>query len=380
MNRNLLLASVAAMAAMAATTIGAPLTAHADGHDNGPNFTFGASVSYGYDFNDPMSGATNASQNVNTYSSQEQDESFNIDMLQLGLSGDRGALSYEGTLVFGDLAAMAGDSRDGDIGLQTLSATWDLGPAAVTAGRFATPIGYEVLAPWGNANISRSRGWLVQPINHDGLTVSGTADVFDFMIGVANNFTVADNSTAGAGGNDNDDEKAILGSFGTTIGEDHSLYVSGLFTQEGDSTDIWLVNAIMAGMIGFGDIDIDYALEGTVRNDDDEATSTELRMWNVALYGGTDVGPGGVDVRVDFTEDEGLVPGVSGILSGLPGASDYQAVSVTVTGSLPLTPGVDVRLEYRFDTANEDIFGDDDSMSDSTNSLQAQVVWHPGAE
>ena len=42
------------------------------------------------------------------------------------------------------------------------------------AANFYTPIGYEVLEPWGNANISRSYSWsLLQPINHDGAFVSG---------------------------------------------------------------------------------------------------------------------------------------------------------------------------------------------------------------
>jgi hypothetical protein len=371
MKRKVLLAAVAAL------LIGLPQGALADG----PDFTIGASASYGYDFNDPDTdgGGPDSSQNVATYSSQEQAESINIDMVQLGMSGDRGALSYAATVSLGDLAALGGDSADGDVALQTMSVTWDTGDMAITAGRFGTPIGYEVLEPWGNANISRSRAWQSQPVNHDGLTLSGTADVVDWMIGVANSFTVSDFSTAGAGGNDNDDEKAIIGSVGLTARGGHDLYLSGIFTEEGDDTDIWMLNAIASGPLEFAGMDIDYAVEGNIRNDDTDSTDTELRMWNIGFYGGTAVSSStALDVRVDFTKDEGIIAGTDNILATL-GTDDYQAVSVSVTGSIELAPGVAARVEFRHDTSNEDIFGDGDEMGDTLNTLQAQLIWHPEA-
>jgi hypothetical protein len=359
MKRNVLFAAVAAVAAL---SLGVTQSAIADDSGSGPEFTFGASVSFGYDFNDPDTG--NAAQNRLGYSSMEQDESFNIDLVQLGINGERGALSYAGTLDFGDLAAFAGDSADGDIALQTMNITYDFGPVAATAGRFATPIGYEVLEPWGNAHISRSRGWQAQPINHDGITVSGSVDVVDWMLGVANNFTVADQQIAA---NDVDDEKAIIASIGAPLGDDHSAYLSGLYTQEGDFLDIWMLNTIFAGLIPTGDMDINYALEGNLRNNDPDIGS-ELQLWNIAAYGGVDVGPGSIDLRVDYTDDEGIVSPI-----------DAEVTSVTVTGSIPLASGVDVRLEYRFDTSNEDIFGDGSSLEDTMNTVQAQLVWAPEA-
>lgn len=357
MKRNVLLAAGAAL------VIAVPQAGLADS-GSGPDFTFGASTSFGYDLNDPDPG--NAGQNRLVYSSLEQDESFNIDMVQLGISGERGDLSYVGTLTFGDLAAFAGDSADGDIALQTMNITYDFGPVAATAGRFATPIGYEVLEPWGNAHISRSRGWQAQPINHDGITLSGTADVVDWLIGVANNFTVVDNPILA---NDIDDEKAIIGAVGAALGDDHSIYLSGLYSQEGDFLDIWLGNLILAGMVSAGDLDINYAVEGNYRDDSPDVGS-DLQMWNVAAYGGVDVGPGGIDLRVDHTDDDGITTG----------GVDAAVTSVTVTGSVPLAAGVDVRLEYRFDTSDEDIFGDGSDLEDTLNTIQAQLVWHPEAD
>ena len=57
-------------------------------NDDGPNFSFGASTSFVYDFNTPsLANTGGAGFNFLSYSSQEQDRSFNIDLVQLGISG-----------------------------------------------------------------------------------------------------------------------------------------------------------------------------------------------------------------------------------------------------------------------------------------------------
>ena len=58
--------------------------------DEGPNFTFGASTSFGFDINEPSASNSALGQNILTYSSMEQDESFNIDLVQIGINGQHG--------------------------------------------------------------------------------------------------------------------------------------------------------------------------------------------------------------------------------------------------------------------------------------------------
>lgn len=342
----------------------------ASADDEGPNFTFGASTSFGFDINEPNPSGANPvdPQNVQTYSSMEQDESFNIDLVQLGINGQRGAVGYSATLDFGDLAAFAGDSDDGDVALQTAYITYDFDGVGAMAGRFGTPIGYEVLEPWGNANISHSRGWQAQPINHDGITISGSADIVDLMIGVVNRYTVSDQQIDV---NDPDDEKGIIGSLGVGVSDELSLYIAGIYTEENDTVDRYMANLILSGDCDAGDAAIRYALEGNLRNDDPDSGS-DTTMWNVTGYVGTDAGPVGVDLRIDYTDDEGLTTGL-----------DTQVWSVTVTGSIPVTDGVDFRVEYRHDEADDDIFGGDntptDNSEDALDTVQAQLVWHPGS-
>jgi hypothetical protein len=342
---------------------GAASVASAD--DEGPNFTFGASTSFGFDINEPNAGNPAQGQNILTYSSMEQDESFNIDLVQLGINGQRGAVGYSATLDFGDLAAFAGDSLDGDVALQTAYITYDFDGVGAMAGRFGTPIGYEVLEPWGNANISRSRGWQAQPINHDGITISGSADIVDLMIGVVNNFTVADQQIAA---NDVDDEKGVIGSMGIGISDELSIYIAGIFTEEGDVTDVTMGNLIVSGDVAAGNSGIRYAVEGNWRENDNSNGVSDVQMWNVTGYVGTDAGPIGVDIRLDYTDDEGITTPI-----------DTKVWSVAVTGSIPVTDGVDFRVEYRHDDADDPIFADGSGTDEAMDTIQAQLVWHPEA-
>ena len=327
-----------------------------DGCD-GIDWTFGASTSFNYDFNSP----DGASLNTSTYSNLEQDESFNIDLVQLGVTGERGHVGFGAKLDFGDLTAFAGDSEDGDVALQEAYVTYDADGVGGMLGRFGTPIGFEVLEPWGNAQASRSWAWIAQPVNHDGLTLNGSADVVDVMIGIVNNFTVNDPLA-----NDVDDEKGVIGSIGAGVSEALNLYFAGIYTEEADTVDIGAINAIVSGDIDVVERNLRYAIEAYWRHDDPDG-GEELDLWSVVGYVGADVsGPFAFDLRIEYADDEGIVLG-----------DDSDVWSFTPTLSVDLVEGVDFRFEYRFDKAGEDIFLDDSDPDDSLHSITGQLVWTP---
>lgn len=329
---------------------------------DGPQWTFGASTSYTFDFNSPDSPPLGGTANELTYPNGEQDESFNIDLVQLGVSGARGRVGYAVKLDYGDLARLAGDSSDGDIALQEAYLTYDGDGVGVRLGRFATPIGYEVIEPWGNAHASRSWAWQAQPINHDGLTFGGTADVIDVMIGIVNGFTVADQDILA---NDADDEKGVIVSLAAGVSEKFNLYVAGLYTEEQDTVDVGAVDVIVSGRLPVSESGLRYALEGYYRRDNPDGASAD-ELWSLALYLGHRLsGPFSLDGRVEYFDDEGiLVP-------------DTHVVSVTPTLSVALTDGVDFRVEYRFDKSGDDVFLDDSSPDDEIHTLSGQLVWSP---
>ena len=343
------------------------------------NWSFGMSTSYVYDFGDPeenQNGAPPGFVPLNSlgYASMEQDESFNIDLVQLGATGQRGALSYGAKIDFGDLASLAGDDDDGDVALQEAYLTWEFADGInATAGRFGTPIGYELLEPWGNPNISRSWTWIGQPINHDGIKVGGSLENIDLMVGVVNNFTVNDPVA-----NDFDDEKGIIGSIGASVSDAFNIYGAGLWTKEADDTDVYVADLILSGDIDMTDEGMNYAIEGMWRRDDSEQNENN-DLWSIAAYLGFDIGPMALNLRGEYMDDQGVSApdNVVGTSETSVLGLDSNVWAVTATGSVELVDGVSFRLEYRHDDADDDIFADDDETDDMRDLIQAQLIWTP---
>jgi Putative beta-barrel porin-2, OmpL-like. bbp2 len=383
--------------------------------NGGPHFTFGASTSYVYDFNKPDTGA-DSTVNALSYANMEpQDEAFNIDLVQVGITGSRGRASYGAKLDYGDLTSLAGDDINGDIALQTAFLSYDFGGASATVGRFDTPIGYEVLEPWGNANISRSYSWsLLQPINHDGIFMSGNVGVIDAMLGVTNGFTVADNNISNF--NELDDEKGVVGAVGAAISDAVNLYFASIYTEDSDVVDKQLYNAIISGKVPANGSTFRYALEANYRNDDNDEGNRlipprfpgdtregEVRSWSLVGYTGADFGPCSLDLRGEYIDIHHQLSGFRDFSTGSPGTgaeslvlnldptdpgSDWNSGpshdkvwSVTATAGWYITDGLQFRLEYRHDQTRgrnfDNEFGDGSSGDKADNTLQAQVVWYP---
>jgi Putative beta-barrel porin-2, OmpL-like. bbp2 len=329
-----------------------------DSANSGPTFLFGASTSYVYDFNKPNG---DPGLNADSYANLEQDESFNIDLVQIGIAGQRGKASYGATLDFGDLASAAGDDENGDVGLQTAWLSYAVTDAvSATAGRFGTPIGYEVLEPWGNAHITRSYGWEAQPINHDGLKIDAQAGPVSLMVGGVNSFTVSDPD-----GNDPTDEKGFIASLGGEVSDLLKLYAAGIYTQD-DDADITMLNGIISGSAPMGDdASLDYIVEGNWRQDDQHHDST-IDLWNIEAYLEAKLGRLALGVRGDYTDDEQIL-------------TDFNTSlwSITTTAGWTLTDGLIARIEYRHDEADDPAFTDHNGAEDSLDTLQAQVLWTP---
>jgi hypothetical protein len=98
--------------------------------------------------------------------------------------------------------------------------------------------------------------------------------------------------------------------------------------------------------------------------DPDAGSSADLHSF-VGRLGG-DLGPTGVDLRYEYVDDEGILGGI-----------DTNIHSVALDLTWALVEGMDFRIEYRFDKADDDIYGDDDSFDDTDQIVQAQLMWYP---
>ncbi len=359
--------------------------------EDGYDVTFGASASYTYDFNDPdvLNQPGGSAVNQLTYGSREQDESFNIDLVQIGVTGQRGPVMYGAKVDFGDLATLAGDSSDGDVALQEAYLAIETMGLTVTAGRFATPIGYEVMEPWANANISRSVIWNFMPVNHDGLMVGGSAGPVDLAIGVVNGFTVADPIA-----NNPDDEYGFIASLGTNVGG-IDLNLAAIYTEEQQVNDVFEINAIGSGSCG----NCRYALEftylesdldnnsgatslpiGDINDTNAFGNSEDFDLWDITAYFGmSPCERWNIDARFSWTD--WTINNYGGYALSSNDFSD-QMWSVTLTAGYDVTEDVQARIEYRHDEADDSaLFADDDSTGSnpdrSIDLVNMQLVWAP---
>ena len=127
----------------------------------------GIATSYKYDLNDPDS------DRISLRSFDQDHNSFTLDLFQLQVSRAPGedGVGFLTKVDFGKLAERLGTDWDGDgtsgnvaeeqnsVDLQEAYITYNfpgLPDLQIKAGKFATPIGAEVIEPWNNPNVSRS--------------------------------------------------------------------------------------------------------------------------------------------------------------------------------------------------------------------------------
>ncbi len=144
--------------------------------------------------------------NIPTSFANEQN-SFSLGMIDLGLKKKTGKASFVGELSFGPRSdgSIPVASPGGSYHIQNLYVSYDLTSALnVTGGYMATFVGYEVISPVGNFNYSTSYLFTNGPFQNAGLKFTYTfSDKASLMAGIFNdgwnNYTSTnDISTFGA--------------------------------------------------------------------------------------------------------------------------------------------------------------------------------------
>jgi hypothetical protein len=256
------------------------------------------------------------------------------------------------------------------------------------AGKFATPIGYEVAGTIYNQNITRGDVWnLLEPIEHIGITAAYTfGDTgFDAMVGGANGF--APDSP------DRNEAKTILGHLGWA-NDTLSVGLNGLYggEQQGfDGSEQMLINLLVKAnptdRLALY-VNGDYAFADA---------NNSPKAWGVEAggrFGITD--RTGISLRGEYVADNDNFLGFQGWQNGTPVGepalvpTDVKIYGVTATLDHLLTDQLMIRGEVRWDAihkgggvSNAEFFHgtpdfNDSDLDQSANqiTLGAEVVYN----
>lgn len=385
-----------------------------------PNVRLQGAFSYGYDFNEPAQNTTNAQEGV--YSGVDKADAFNVDLLQLAVNGTFPMGGYSLKVDTGDLARVVGDSgnanrsillyRGGgqwEFAVQDLFVYVQPGPVTFTLGRFPSPIGYEVVEPWKNPNITRSRAWYEQPISYDGVVIAGSLYRVDLLAAYVNSYfrdneydpfkqqtdfrRLIDHSSAESGfvfkveTQFLETDLSFAGFYGKTDQArffNRSAPGSAQFLLVGeDPTDTLLLNIVAAHTFGIVNLAGEFNYSDTedfdgrffdLTNDLNGASGCGSNCGGDVVNGTFYLGVpflerGSIDLRGDYGSYDTPIR-----------LKDTDQWSITSTAGWRFNDFINLRFEYRYDHADQkesgqdEVFDDHKETDSSVHTLQLQLV------
>lgn len=324
---------------------------------SGPTFSGSVEATYNYNFS---KGTTNS---LRSYDAKANQISLNnAHIVATGAPSSK--VSYSVELDFGTDAAVHGLLH---------TATGAPGPIAVdlqeayvsyafsdkfkfTGGRFATFQGIEVIE--GPVNPTISRGYLyglAEAYTHvGGYLTYAVSEEIELKFGVINGWDLL---------YDNNSKKSIISRLGVNLGDPLSFgiaFYTGVEQAATDdsrkSFDLTGVSKIIPG--------ITLNFQGNFGSEDFGAADASWSGFTVqpvvALSDKVDLG-----LRAEYFDDEGSRTGVG----------DLSAFNFTVVPTFKLD-GMTLRLEYRFDNANSEVFVKDTGFAETSSTASVGVSWN----
>lgn len=313
--------------------------------------------SYLWNFNDPnFQGGANTGL-AGSWPLHPNHNSFGLDEVWFVLGKPATVESRAGfhaELVFGGLAGRlpganvaAFDNSLYLMGYAEYLTSW--GPK-VTAGKFWTPVGAEVVGAPRNINISRGLVWsLFQPIDHEGVMVSGDLEGgFDYALGIVNSMFNATNP-------DNNSAKTFMGHAGwgdeVFSAKVNALYgnevAGGLGNNSGEKT--YIIDVVLAWDPSE---DFKWWFNADYMNAEFPGVTGNQEAWGFATAARFALNDRlGVGGRLELVQDRDAI-----VTAGGPGSDLW---SITGTVDYALTDHMMVRGELRWDKA--DIHGGPDA-------------------
>lgn len=304
-------------------------------------------------------------------------DGFNLDVVEVSLSKE---LSYTGQweagykfdALFGpDAGFYKNNLTDGnDVAIQNayvlLNAPVPVGSGLdIKMGLFETPIGYEVFDYPANPNYSRSYGYMIEPLQHTGVTLaSQLTEWLRIEGGIANTFSALpiNGRASFKDGQESETEKTFLGLVTLTAPESmgflaNSQLYGGVVTGNAFGQDYhtthWYaganVNTPMEGLRVAASFDYRDNGDGQVLEEEPLSYATAITAaesaWTLAGYLIWDVNPKlTLADRFEFLRGE----------TGNGDVDDVKIIANTFTVDYKLWANVITRAEFRWDHSLDD--------------------------
>jgi hypothetical protein len=338
-------------------------------------------TTYNYNFNNPFT-------QVNELRSFDaKANSFLINAAQLQVAGAAGDAGYVVKFLAGNDASVitsAGSGTADDFELQEAYLTYKCPKTLLNlkAGRFVTYEGIEVIESKDNPTISRGYLFgLAEAYTHTGVAVNRAFGMFDLGVGVVNGWDIT---------SDNNSGKTIIGRLGMNFGDPLAIVLSGSHGPEQadnvavatapsnnsnrDSFDIVATVKMLPKTTIFlqgnwgteEDVSVDPVSGNTVRDNWHGAGIQPV----VAITDKFSLGARAEYFYDKYSSRVGTViaPTTTDSLQNM------AFTNFTITPSYKLTDTTTMRLEYRYDTSNKEVFTDDEGMTKDTAST-VSVQW-----
>jgi hypothetical protein len=325
--------------------------------------TFGGNADFYYRFNfaNNVDGKTN---NLTSFTNSH--DSFQIGMASIKATHKEGKASVVADLGFGSRASeFTYNDAANTFMIKQLNMTYEFSNEfKVTAGSFATHLGYELVDATDNKNYSMSYAFTYGPFFNTGVKAQYTSGAFSLMAGVTN---PTDFKTALAA---NSRQKTVIGQIGYTV--DSGSVLLNFTTGSNNRSDISIgsttlndLNLTQFDLVATKKINdkVSIALNGTYGTQQNDAPNTDQQKWFSAVgYANIAISKkSSLAYRIEYFDDK------DGIKLGV---LDNSVIANTL--SLNLKDGKFTFIpELRFDSAKQDIFvnGDGSSLTKSAASI-----------
>jgi len=305
------------------------------------NFVFSgyADVYYKYDF------GRSASNNRTSFTNSHN--SFELGMASVKLEHSIGKVSMVADLGFGKRAEeFSYNDANTRFALKQLYVSYSPWKNfKLTAGSWATHVGYELVDPYANRNYSMSYLFSYGPFFHTGIKAETTVGKNGFMLGIANPTDFKSTSF---------EHKYLIGQYSTASADDKfKAYVNFLAGKPNDSTKNSQFDMVLTAAVSSS---FSIGLNGSVANYKSRALDGKYgsnnSWYGTALYLNADPKPWlGITLRTEYFNDKkqlnvfnpGIAPKGGNVFANTI-SFDFKVDNLTI---IP---------EFRLDNASEEIF------------------------